>query len=99
MRWPGTFTGSEAPLDDLVAQTRSMIGYWLASPCATPAFTHPAKFVGPGYAPAEAERLADRHGWTVALYGDHRRRVVACPGPQRIVEQDSITSLLDAARW
>jgi carbamate kinase len=104
------------PLDDLVAQTQGMIGYWLAQSLrnagvarpilslitqtivdpADLAFAHPTKFVGPGYPPAEAERLADRYGWTVALDGDHWRRVVASPDPQRIVEQDSITRLMDA---
>ena len=103
------------PLDDLVAQTQGMIGYWLAQALrnagvtkpilglvtqtlvdpADPAFTHPTKFVGPGYRRAQAERLAEDHGWSIALDGIRWRRVVASPQPQRVVEQDSITGLLD----
>jgi carbamate kinase len=104
------------PLDDLVAQTQGMIGYWLAQAlrnagvrkpvlglitqtlvnAADPAFVTPTKFVGPGYLRDRAEKLAGQHGWTVAVDGGRWRRVVASPEPLRIVEQDSITRLLDA---
>ncbi len=104
------------PLDDLVAQTQGMIGYWLAQAlgnagvkkpvlglitqtlvdAADPAFAAPAKFVGPGYARDRAQELAGQHGWTVAVENGRWRRVVASPEPLRIVEQDSITRLLDA---
>ncbi len=104
------------PLDDLVAQTQGMIGYWLvqslrnagvAKPIlglvsqtlvdpADPAFAEPTKFVGPGYPHERADELASKHGWTVAADGVRWRRVVASPQPQRVVEQDSITGLLDA---
>lgn len=104
------------PLDDLVAETQGMIGYWLAQAlhnadvrkpllglitqtlvdAADPAFASPTKFVGPGYSQDRAAKLAGQHGWTVAADGDHWRRVVASPEPLRIVEQDSITGLLDA---
>lgn len=103
------------PLDDLVAQTQGMIGYWLiqslrnagvSKPILSlitqtvvdtddPAFGRPSKFVGPGYSKGQAQKLADRHGWDVAADGDRWRRVVASPEPQRIVEQSSITGLLD----
>lgn len=103
------------PLDDLVAQTQGMIGYWLiqslrnagvSKPILSlitqtvvdaddPAFGAPTKFVGPGYSKEQAKKLADRHGWTVAADADHWRRVVASPEPQRIVEQESVTGLLD----
>jgi len=103
------------PLDDLVAQTQGMIGYWLAQAlgnagikkpvlglitqtlvdAADPAFAAPAKFVGPGYARDRAQELAGQHGWTVAVENGRWRRVVASPEPLRIVEQDSITRLLD----
>jgi len=103
------------PLDDLVAQTQGMIGYWLirslrnagvtksiiglitqtAVDAADPAFTEPSKFVGPGYSHDEAQKLAKQHGWTVAPDTERWRRVVASPQPLRIVEQDSITGLLD----
>jgi carbamate kinase len=103
------------PLDDLVAQTQGMIGYWLIQSLrnagvskpilglitqtvvdsADPAFTAPTKFVGPGYSQEQAHKLAEQHGWTVAADGDRWRRVVASPQPQRIIEQASVTGLLD----
>jgi carbamate kinase len=103
------------PLDDLVAQTQGMIGYWLiqslrnagvSKPILSlitqtqvdpddPAFADPSKFVGPGYTHEQAEKLANQHGWNIAADGDRWRRVVASPQPQRIIEQDSITGLLD----
>jgi carbamate kinase len=61
-----------------------------------PAFAAPTKFVGPGYPQDRAEKLAGQHGWTVAVDGDRWRRVVASPEPVRIIEQGSITGLLDA---
>jgi carbamate kinase len=103
------------PLDDLVAQTQGMIGYWLIQSLrnagvgkpivslitqtlvdqADSAFADPSKFVGPGYSRERASKLAERHGWTVAVDGQRWRRTVASPQPQRIVEQASITRLLD----
>jgi carbamate kinase len=103
------------PLDDLVAQTQGMIGYWLiqslrnagvAKPVLSlvtqtlvdpedPAFAAPSKFVGPSYSHEQAQDLSSRHGWNVAADGRYWRRVVASPEPLRIVEQDSITALLD----
>lgn len=62
---------------------------------ADPAFTHPSKFVGRGYSREQAQKLADGNGWSVAADGDRWRRVVSSPQPQRIVEQASITGLLD----
>ncbi len=104
------------PLDDLVAQTQGMIGYWLAQAlrnagvkkpvlglitqtlvdAADPAFAAPTKFVGPVYRRDRAQLLAHRHSWTIAADNGRWRRVVASPEPLRIVEQDSITGLLDA---
>lgn len=103
------------PLDDLVAQTQGMIGYWLiqslrnagvSKPALSlitqtvvdpgdPAFAQPSKFVGPGYSQEQAHTLAGQHGWSIAADGDRWRRVVASPQPQRIVEQTSVTGLLD----
>ena len=103
------------PLDDLVAQTQGMIGYWLTQSLrnagvskpilslitqtqvdpSDPAFAAPSKFVGPGYSQEQAHKLAKQHGWTVAADGKRWRRVVASPQPQRVVEQASITGLLD----
>lgn len=63
---------------------------------ADPAFADPAKFVGPVYAYGQAQHLADLRGWTIAPDGEHWRRVVPSPDPQRIVEQDSINALVAA---
>lgn len=63
---------------------------------ADPAFSSPAKFVGPVYPEAEARRLAAAHGWRIAADGVHWRRVVASPEPLRLVEADSIARLVDA---
>jgi carbamate kinase len=60
-----------------------------------PAFAEPAKFVGPVYDHPQARRLAELHGWRVAADGDSWRRVISSPEPRRIVEQDSITHLLE----
>ncbi|MBC8092713.1 MAG: carbamate kinase [Pseudonocardia sp.] len=63
---------------------------------ADPAFADPAKFVGPVYPHDQAQRLADLRGWTIAPDGEHWRRVVPSPTPQRIVEQYSIDALVAA---
>ncbi len=60
-----------------------------------PAFAHPTKPVGPTYDEAEARRLAQVRGWTVAPDGDRWRRVVPSPEPLRIVELDTIRILVD----
>jgi carbamate kinase len=60
-----------------------------------PAFTDPAKFVGPVYPEAEAGRIAAERGWTVKADGNAWRRVVASPNPLRIVETRLIRKLLD----
>src|SRR6266487_5722510 len=59
-----------------------------------PAFGHPAKFVGPVYEEAEAKGLAAERGWTVKQDGQHWRRVVPSPRPQRVVETRLIRLLL-----
>ena len=61
-----------------------------------PGFADPAKFVGPVYPEAEARRIAAERGWTVKADGNAWRRVVASPGPLRIVETRLIRQLLDA---
>jgi carbamate kinase len=63
---------------------------------ADPAFADPAKFVGPVYAEADARRVAAERGWTVKADGNAWRRVVASPGPLRVVETRLIRRLLDA---
>jgi carbamate kinase len=63
---------------------------------ADPAFSQPAKPIGPVYAEAEARRLAARHGWAIARDGDDFRRVVPSPGPLEIVEIEAVRRLADA---
>lgn len=75
-------------------------------PCATmltmvevdprdPAFSRPAKFVGPAYGIGEKESIAAEKGWTFGMDGNSWRRVVASPEPSRIVEIGPIRCLLD----
>ncbi|HSK26646.1 MAG TPA: carbamate kinase [Jiangellales bacterium] len=63
---------------------------------ADPAFDNPTKFVGEVYDEAEAQRLARERGWTVKPDGDHWRRVVGSPRPQRVVETRLIRLLLSS---
>ncbi len=62
-----------------------------------PAFRNPTKAIGPVYTAADARRLAEERGWTVApdTDDDHWRRVVAAPTPLSIVELPVIRLLLD----
>jgi len=79
--------GVNRPILSLVTQTLVDSG--------DPAFAAPTKFVGPGYTPSQAKELADEHGWAIAADGERWRRVVPSPEPRRIIEQDSITRLLE----
>ena len=60
-----------------------------------PAFGRPTKFVGPVYAEAEARRLADERGWSIAPDGDRWRRVVPSPEPRAVVEADVVRLLTE----
>lgn len=60
-----------------------------------PAFADPSKPIGPLYGKAEADRLAAERGWTFKPDGDHLRRVVPSPVPQRIFERRPINWLLE----
>ena len=60
-----------------------------------PAFKHPAKPIGPVYAEADAHKLAHEKGWSIAPDGEHFRRVVASPRPQRIFELSVIQLLVE----
>ena len=60
-----------------------------------PAFAHPTKPIGPVYSEADARRLADEQGWSVAADGAHWRRVVPSPMPKRIFELRPIKWLLE----
>lgn len=51
-----------------------------------PAFENPTKFVGEVMTQAEAAEVAEQMGWTVKQDGEHWRRVVPSPVPQRVVE-------------
>jgi len=58
------------------------------------AFADPTKPIGPVFEKSEAERLAARHGWTVAPDGNGYRRVVPSPAPRHIVEMRTIRRLV-----
>ena len=62
---------------------------------ADPAFTDPAKFVGPGYAKDDADVMAAAKGWTFRQDGTAWRRVVPSPEPQCILEIEPVTWLLE----
>ena len=61
-----------------------------------PAFGNPTKPIGPIYDKATAEKLAADKGWSIAPDGEHFRRVVPSPKPQRIFEIRPIRMLVDA---
>jgi len=60
-----------------------------------PAFRHPTKPIGPVYSEAEAQRVAEMRGWTIAPDGNSFRRVVPSPRPQRILELSVIKLLVE----
>jgi len=59
-----------------------------------PAFKYPSKPIGPVYDEAEAKRLEKERNWSIAVDGEHYRRVVASPRPLRIFEQSVIDLLV-----
>ncbi|QCR37196.1 carbamate kinase [Nissabacter sp. SGAir0207] len=59
-----------------------------------PAFHAPTKYIGPLYGAPEADALRHVKGWVMHADGDHFRRVVPSPRPQRIVELAAIQALL-----
>jgi carbamate kinase len=63
---------------------------------ADPAFAAPTKPIGPGYAEAEARRLAAERSWAIMRDGACFRRAVASPEPRRIREINAIRILLEA---
>jgi carbamate kinase len=60
-----------------------------------PGFANPTKFVGPIYSEGEGKQQAAENGWVVKPDGDHWRRVVPSPRPQRIFEIRPMRWLLD----
>ncbi|WP_028865869.1 carbamate kinase [Psychromonas aquimarina] len=61
-----------------------------------PAFKNPSKFIGPVYEKSEALNNAEKFSWDIKPDGEHWRRVVASPMPQKIVQLDAINALLNA---
>ena len=61
-----------------------------------PAFASPTKPIGPIYDKATAEKLAADKGWSIAPDGEHFRRVVPSPKPQRIFEIRPIRTLVES---
>lgn len=61
-----------------------------------PAFSNPTKFVGEVYTKEEAGELVKSRGWVMKADGDHFRRVVGSPHPQRVVETRLIRTMLNA---
>ncbi len=60
-----------------------------------PAFRNPTKPIGPFYTEAEAHRMQKERGWTLREdAGRGWRRVVASPDPVRIVELETIRTLV-----
>jgi carbamate kinase len=59
-----------------------------------PAFRNPTKPIGPVYDEAQARKLADARGWSIARDGGGWRRVVASPQPMQILEARVIELLV-----
>ena len=83
--------GNIIPFEDNIVTILTQI---LVDP-ADPAFQNPTKPVGPIYKRAEAERLQQEKGWSMAPDGEYFRRVVPSPLPQRIIEMKAIRILVD----
>ncbi len=61
-----------------------------------PALDNPTKPIGPVYSDEIGRKLAARRGWVMAPDGVGVRRVVPSPLPLRIVELETIRTLVDA---
>jgi carbamate kinase len=59
------------------------------------AFESPTKFVGATYGQAQVSALSAERGWRLARDGAAWRRVVPSPEPVRIIEEETVRSLLD----
>lgn len=59
-----------------------------------PAFENPTKFVGEVYDEAGARAVTEERGWVMKPDGQHWRRVVGSPRPQRVIETRLIRLLL-----
>jgi carbamate kinase len=83
--------GNIIPFEDHIVTILTQI---LVDP-ADPAFQNPTKPVGPVYNKEEAEKLQTEEAWTMAPDGEHYRKVVPSPLPQRIIEISAIKTLVD----
>lgn len=83
--------GNIIPLEDRIVTVLTQV---VVDP-EDPAFQNPTKHVGPIYDQAQAERLRKEKGWSMAPDGQHFRRVVPSPLPQRVIELDAIRLLVD----
>jgi carbamate kinase len=59
-----------------------------------PAFDHAVKPIGPMYTTAEVQNLRSNKSWEFAINGTGYRRVVASPKPKKILELQTIKTLL-----
>jgi len=83
--------GNVIPFEDHIVTVLTQI---VVDP-ADPAFQAPSKPVGPVYNQQEAEKLQKEKGWSMAPDGEHFRKVVPSPLPQRIIEISAIRTLVD----
>ena len=83
--------GNLLPFDKPLAAVLTMIEV----DDSDPAFADPSKPIGPIYEQPEADTLAAEKGWTFKPDGDHFRRVVPSPKPQRIFELRQVKWLLE----
>ena len=74
-------------------QVAAIVNQTLVS-ATDPAFDDPTKFIGEVYDEQTAQELAAARGWVVKRDGNHWRRVVGSPLPQRVVETRLIRLLL-----
>jgi carbamate kinase len=74
-------------------QVASIINQTLVA-ASDPALLDPTKPIGEVYDESTAQRLAAERGWVVKPDGEHWRRVVGSPKPQRVVETRLIRLLL-----
>ena len=61
-----------------------------------PAFSDPAKFIGPVYEEDRARQLAAARDWIVKPDGEMWRRVVPSPDPREIVQLGAISRLVES---
>ena len=55
-----------------------------------PAFKAPTKPIGPAYTREQADRVIEGRPWTMDIDGGGLRRLVASPGPVRVLAMDAI---------